>query len=133
MLTITNGRVTLKVTRGAFENSYRPYGFSVLDGVGAADGGGQVNTQPTLTTQHPGDSSQDKMVESDEGAEEVPDTDETEEEVTEEEDKVDLSEIPLSELDFYQLQDYADQLGLDHAGMRSKKEIRALIRAHLKG
>ena len=39
-----------------------------------------------------------------------------------------LSEIPLSEMDFYQLQDYAEQLGLDYEGIRSKKELRALIR-----
>lgn len=58
---------------------------------------------------------------------------ETEEmdELEDADEEVDLSEIPLSEMDFYQLRDYADQLGLDHKGLRSKKELRALIKSNL--
>ena len=50
---------------------------------------------------------------------------------SEDEEQVDLSEIPLSEMDFYQLSDYADQLGLDHRGIRSKKELRLQIKQHM--
>jgi hypothetical protein len=63
-------------------------------------------------------------------ADDTEDEDEEDEEDTEE--SVDLSEIPLGEMSFDQLNEYADQLELDHDGIRSKKELRALIREHLK-
>ena len=43
-------------------------------------------------------------------------------------DDEDLSEIPLNEMGFGQLCEYADQLGLNREGVRSKRELRALIR-----
>ena len=43
-----------------------------------------------------------------------------------------MSEIPLGEMSFDQLNEYADQLELEHDGIRSKKELRAIIREHLK-
>lgn len=46
----------------------------------------------------------------------------------EDEEYEDLSEIPLNEMGFGQLCEYADQLGLNREGIRSKRELRALIR-----
>ena len=50
-----------------------------------------------------------------------------------EDEPVDYSEIPLSELGFEELCDYADQLGIDLDGIRSKKGLRALIKQHREG
>ena len=111
MLQVTNGVVTLTVTKGAFKSFYEHNGFHTVDG---EDGHGEAG----VGSYHPGP----------EDAEDEADGDEEDDT----EDDVDLSEIPLGEMSFDQLNDYADQLELDHDGIRSKKELRALIREHLK-
>lgn len=121
MLRVTNGAITLTVTKGAFYSFYKPTGFHIVDGVGDSEGPGRVITHPASETAHPGDSSHKESA----------DYDEEEEEEEEPEEDVDLSEIPLSEMSFKQLSDYADELELDHDGIRSKKELRTLIREHL--
>lgn len=126
MLQVTNGSVTITVTNGAFKNFYERCGFHAVaaeDGHGDA---GVVVTHPAPETGHSGHSSQQEMGQDTEDAEDEADGDE------EDEDDVDLSEIPLGDMSFDQLNDYADQLELDHDGIRSKKELRALIREHLK-
>lgn len=128
MLQVTNGVVTLTVTKGAFKSFYEHNGFHTVDG---EDGHGEaevVTTHPAPETGHPGHSSQQEMEQDTEDAEDEADGDEEDDT----EDDVDLSEIPLGEMSFDQLNDYADQLELDHDGIRSKKELRALIREHLK-
>lgn len=127
MLQVTNGVVTLTVTKGAFKSFYEHNGFHTVDGADGTEEAGVVTTHPTPGMVHPGDSSQQKIVEDTEDAEDEADGDEDDTE-----DDVDLSEIPLGEMSFDQLNDYADQLELDHEGIRSKKELRALIREHLK-
>lgn len=124
MLQVTNGFVTLTVTKGAFKSFYEHNGFHIVDGEDGHEGAGVVITHPSTETGHSGHPSQQEMAEDAED-EEDGDEDDTE-------DDVDLSEIPLGEMSFYQLNDYADQLELDHEGIRSKKELRALIREHLK-
>lgn len=116
MLQVTNGVVTLTVTKGAFKSFYEHNGFHTVDGEDGPETG------------HPGHSSQQEMEQDTEDAEDEADGDEEDDT----EDDVDLSEIPLGEMSFDQLNDYADQLELDHDGIRSKKELRALIREHLK-
>ena len=127
MLQVTNGVVTLTVTKGAFKSFYEHNGFHAVDGEDGYEEAGEVLTHPTPETCHLGHSSQQELRQ---------DTDAMEDEDGDDEDDteydVDLSEIPLGEMSFDQLNEYADQLELDHDGIRSKKELRALIRKYLK-
>lgn len=123
MLQVTNGVVTLTVTKGAFKSFYEHNGFHTVNGEDGHGDAGVVATHPIPEIGHLGHSSPQEMVKDIEYAEDEEDGDE---------DDVDLSEIPLGEMSFDQLNDYADQLELDHEGIRSKKELRALIREHLK-
>lgn len=116
MITITNGQMTLVVPNSAFHTLYEPSGFRPLEDEERA-----VSSEVTF-------------IASEEKAPEIHALDleeENTEETEEAEEEIDLSEIPLSEMDFYQLCAYADQLGLDRSGLRSKKELRALIRQNL--
>ena len=128
MLQVTNGVVTLTVTNGAFKSFYEHNGFHAVDGEDGHEEAGKVNTHPVPETGHPGHSSQQELRQDIDAPE---DEDGDDEDDTE--NDVDLSEIPLGEMSFDQLYEYADQLELDHDGLRSKKELRALIREHLKG
>lgn len=127
MLQVTNGVVTLTVTKGAFKSFYEHNGFHAVDGEDGHEEAGEVLTHLTPETGHLDHSSQQELRQ---------DTDAMEDEDGDDEDDteydVDLSEIPLGEMSFDQLNEYADQLELDHDGIRSKKELRALIRKHLK-
>ena len=125
MVKISDGKTELTVTKGAFHNFYERLGFAILDGAGEVFSPGEETTHP----EHENTESEEIPQEDEDDTDPVDGTYEEEPE----DEEIDLSEIPLSEQDFYQLQDYADQLGLDHRGLRSKKELRALIRAHLKG
>lgn len=118
MLRITNGSVTLTVTKGAFNNYYKHCGFQIENRAEGAELEGVVTTQPNYTAEYLGDSPQ---VKTDEDSDDY-----------EDDEEIELSEIPLSEMSFEQLNEYADQLGLEHEGIRSKKELRATIRNYLK-
>lgn len=120
MVQITNGVTTLRVTNGAFKSLYEPCGFYPVGAAREENVSGKGSTQPLPESPRSDGFLQAAF-------------DENDEECEEEEGEEDLSEIPLSEMSFYQLNAYADQLELDHDGIRSKKELRALIRNHLKG
>lgn len=120
MIKITNGQMTLTVPNSAFLAIYKVSGFHPLE-----DEDGVVSPADTFPTLN------EKAREAQISDEEKEDLEESDGEDEAEEETVDLSEIPLSEMDFYQLSDYADQLGLDHRGIRSKKELRALIRNNI--
>lgn len=118
MITITNGQNTLTVPNSAYEMMFKDSGYHPLaDEEHVTDEG---DTFITAVDETPSDAS---YVEENEALDESPDE--------EEEAEVDLSEIPLSEMDFYQLCAYADQLGVDRRGIRSKRELRALIKSVL--
>ena len=118
MITITNGQNTLTVPNSAYEMMFKDSGYHPLaDEERTTDEGDNFITEANET---PSDASYD---EENESLSETPDE--------EEEAEVDLSEIPLSEMDFYQLCAYADQLGVDRRGIRSKRELRALIKSVL--
>ena len=117
MVRITNGNLTLMVPNSAYELTYRSCGFRLL-----ADEEDVVAPNDSLPTQNEKDAGREDFVEENEN---------TEEDSEYEEEEVNLSEIPLSEMDFYQLQDYAEQLGLDYEGIRSKKELRLRIKQHM--
>jgi len=117
MITITNGQVTLTVPNSAYKAMYKTAGFHPI--CDEEHGEVSADTFPALEAETP--------------SRPIPASETDESEASYEEDaegEVDLSEIPLSEMDFYQLCDYADQLGLDRKGLRSKKELRALIRSN---
>lgn len=122
MIRITNGSITLKVTDGAFETYYANRGFHAVGAEEAHEGAGVLTTHPTSEIPHLHDNSQQES-----------DSEDEDDELTEDEDEddIDLSEIPLSEMSFDQLNDYADELEINHSGIRSKKELRAVIRKHL--
>jgi len=121
MICITNGVQTLVVTNGAYECIYRDAGFRPLGSSPAVSETG-VDTYPPISEMpHLEDSAQD---DEDEAEDDEAEDDEAEDE------PVDYSEIPLSELGYDQLCDYADQLGIDREGVRSKKELRALIKRY---
>lgn len=107
MIKITNGSITLTVPNSAYRGFYAASGFHPL-----AD---QERIVPVTD---------ESLNEEESEFSEI-----AEPEVQDEE--IDLSEIPISEMDFYQLCDYADQLGIDRRGIRSKKELRAVIRSNL--
>lgn len=126
MLRITNGIVTISVTKGAFKSFYQYNGFHPVSGEDGHEEPGVIITHPTPEEELSDHFSQLRSQQ---------DTEDTEEDGDDEEDTeedIDLSEIPLGEMSFYQLNEYADQLELDHDGIRSKKELRALIRGHLR-
>lgn len=124
MLKVTNGSVTLTVTMGAFKNFYAKCGFHAVDAEDGVERAEVVVTQPTPVSYHSDDSSHQESEKNYDSTED--------DEYDKEEDEVDLSEIPLGEMSFDQLNEYADQLELEHDGIRSKKELRAIIREHLK-
>lgn len=131
MIKIKRGDSVLTVTAGAYKNYYKHLGY---EPVGVAKNGEnpvEENTHPHDDSQHCDDSTHLNLDESAlDDEEEGAFTDDEEEEGTE--DEVDLSEIPLSEMNLEQLHDYAEELGLDHKEITSKKKLRALIREHLK-
>lgn len=110
MIQITNGKLTLTVPNAAFHDMYEPAGFRPVKARRRVKTSG--DSLPNFEDRTPEEENLD---------EETEDTDED----------LDLSEIPLSEMGFEQLCEYADQLNIDHEGVRSKKELRALIRAEL--
>lgn len=118
MIQITNGQIILTVPSSAFHQIYKDSGFYILDGEKRTEV--SAETFSTLDEKTP---EKQNLVEETEDLAKSHTT-----ERFNDEDEIDLSEIPLSEMSFYQLQDYAEQLGLDYEGIRSKKELRALIR-----
>lgn len=116
MITITNGQMTLTVPNASYRGFFAASGFHPL--ADQEHVGVPADTFPISEEETPESAI---LYEEKDESEEVP-------EAEAENEEVDLSEIPLSEMDFYQLQAYAEQLGLDYEGIRSKKELRALIR-----
>lgn len=124
MIKIEKGNSVLTVTAGAYENYYKHLGYKPVGVPVSCENSGEGNTYPPDDSQHLDDPTQLRIdgSDSDDGEEPLED---------DEDEELNLSEIPLSEMNFDQLCEYADELGLDHGGIRSKKEMRALIRAHL--
>lgn len=126
MVQIRKGHTILTVTRGAYNNYYKHLGYEPVAVAKSNENPGCDVTQPDGDSHHLGDPTQQ------ESGEETPY--EEEDTVTDEEaenEESELSEIPLSEMGSSQLHEYAEQLGLDHEGIRKKSELRALIREHL--
>lgn len=121
MITITNGQITISVPNSAYHSIYKASGFRPIE-----DEKSVVTPADTFPTFEDKTPEEDILVEETEDSEELSENDDEAEA-----EEVDLSEIPLSEMDFYQLCSYADQLGLDRRGLRSKRELRALIKNNI--
>lgn len=115
MITITNGQITLTVPNSAYKAMYQTSGFHPI-----------CDEEHVVTPADTFPAPERKTPSTEISADETDESEDSDEMY--DGDEVDLSEIPLSEMDFYQLCDYADQLGLDRKGLRSKKELRVLIR-----
>lgn len=129
MVQITNGVLTLRVTRKSFLSQYQPCGYKLVDSHEEAFESSVGNSSAAIVEPRLGEvfQAESDSVENSEPYSE-PELEGLGEEF--EEEQLDLSEIPLSEMDFYQLCSYADQLGLDRKGLRSKKELRQLIKSN---
>ena len=122
MITITNGRLTLTVSNSAYRTMFKSAGYYPLQ-----DEESPIPSNDTFITEEEENNLDTSYDEENENLEDY--EDDTAEE--EEEEEIDLSEIPLGEMDFYQLCEYADQLGLDRKGIRSKRELRTLIKDNM--
>lgn len=128
MLKITNGKVTLFVTPGAYRDVYAPQGFIEVTAKTSHKGKieSKIETQiqpdklPEVTPEDVTASEFDVS-----GGEPVSDTPDAPKPTE------DLSEIPLGEMDSDQLRAYAKELGVDLSGLTSKKAVRNKIRAAL--
>ena len=120
MITITNGQIIITVPNSAYHTIYKASEFRPVEPT--------ENSKPSIDS-YP--SVEENASGEEIFTEETEDSEEPNGDIEAEAEEVDLSEIPLGEMDFYQLSDYADQLGLDHRGIRSKKELRALIRNNI--
>lgn len=122
MAKIHKGSQTLEVTKGAYRAIYAPLGWSLEASVEPTQAElpeGEENSSTTPPEQPQNDFQQE--------SEDFEAEDEYQDEDTSEE----LSEKPLSEMSFDELKQYASELGLEYAGIRSKKELRALIKSAL--
>lgn len=129
MIKIRKGNSTLTVTHGAYKNYYKHLGYEPVGVATDGENPGEENTHPHDDSQHCGDSTHLNDGEGTPDDEEGEDFSEDEEEASD--DEVNLSEIPLGEMGLEQLHAYAEELGLDHEEIASKKKLRALIREHL--
>lgn len=118
MIKITNGSRVLMVSSGAYRNYFKHIGYKPVEETQTHENSDQENTHHTEETS---------------GSEDSTESLESEETPVEEDEEYeeDLSEIPLGEMKLSQLIAYAEQLGLEHDGSPTKKEMRALIREHL--
>ena len=123
MIKIKRGDSVLTVTTGAYKSYYKHLGYEPVGVAKNSENLDQENTHSHEDSQQLEDSTQ--LTEDEDDS-----TDEEEEDFTEEEEEeeVDLSEIPLGEMDLDQLHAYAEELGLEHEEITSKKKLRAIIR-----
>ena len=128
MITITNGVNTFTVSRGAYESIYAAAGYHPARVKGAKSPLEPLGNM--LKTAGEDGPEGDEGIPDPEAEMSSPQNSAQEDEALDDEDEEyeDLSEIPLNEMGFGQLCEYADQLGLNREGIRSKRELRALIR-----
>lgn len=115
MVKITNGSRVTTVTRGAFEEIYKPSGWRICDL-------SKEDTQPEYLPE------EGKI--SEEEAEEMPNLEALGEEDTLEETEMGEDfDIPISEMKVSELRTYAEKHGIDISAAKTKQDIRAIIRA----
>lgn len=117
MVNIKRGEHILTVSMGAYRNVYKAMGYSIV----GAEEGHKAPSAPARTHVP----SMEKALTEDSAK---PDTDDEGEDLEDDEPQ---EEKPLGEMDMDELVAYADRLGIDHEGVRYKKDMRALIREYL--
>lgn len=117
---IRNGSSILEVTKGAYREIYAHLGWvpdveptnAPTDGL-ILDRDNPSSTHNTHLEDEPGTPGEEGF------------------EYESEEEEDDLEEKPISLMSFEELKEYAARLNLDTTGLRSKKEVRLLIRQHI--
>lgn len=138
MLKIRKGNSTLTVAKSAFVSVFQPAGWVIEE-----NGVAEIVTPPVLESANPDsgvtDPGENGEEDEDETEGEDEDQDSEEEAENEESDEAEdyeltdeeLEETPLGELGFEDLKRLAKIKGLDFTGLRSKKELKSLIRANM--
>lgn len=98
MIRIKRGSHTMSVTRGAFNAVYKPMGYTEME-----------EHKAPKTHEETDDEYEDADMDSDE------------------DDEPELGEKPLNEMNFNELKEYATQLGIATAGMRTRRELKEAI------
>lgn len=134
MKTISNGSITLTVTSGAYESYYKSHGWTETNSHEISTKNTEIPCEENLKDiYHVNGENAPASIsvqETDEDLDEEELAEETETEDNENLDE-DLSEKPLGQMSFEDLQTYAKSLKLDYKGLRSKKELRQLIRQNI--
>lgn len=139
MLNIYRDGVRLTVTAGAFKQIFSPLGFMVENAQNDVGTSGEVirhledethenaenRTENSAPPGLPGDSAGGNLTENGASA---PETVGEDSEVGEDLSDPDEVEKPLSEMSFSELLEYADSIGVDTEGAKSKAELRKLIK-----
>lgn len=129
MVQIVRGSQHLEVTSGAFRTIFEPSGWALQSDVTAGAPAEQETEFPPIggTIQVNGENDA-----GDNSADEDEDTDESDENDAGDSDQLndeELTEKPLAEMSLEELKRYAAIMEIDITGNKSKKEIRATIRA----
>lgn len=122
MVKITNGSRTTIVTKGVFEEIYKPSGWKICD----------------ISKENSGDEDLLKnIINTSEDTEEIPSPD-TEEEESESEnfesdelEPEDEVEVPISEMKLDELKAYAAKHDIDISAAKTKQDIKAIIKAEM--
>lgn len=127
MIKITNGKLTLSVTPGAFKDVYAAQGFKAVSDI--------VDSQTKIAPKHvvhlPEETNGEELKHSSEAIS-VQETGYEETEAEKPADrKEELAEIPLNEMTPEQLREYAKLLGVDIRGLKSKTAVKDKIRSVL--
>lgn len=115
MITINNGSLTLIVTKGAYNQSYKSLGWQI----------GEANKKQEIIPEQivPDEVEITKDVE-----QEIVETETDVEEEVENIELEDIEEKPLSEMTPEEVREYATTLGIDFTGVIKTKTIRQMIR-----
>ena len=119
MVKITNGEKTLTVTQGAYNSVYAPNGWQKIEPAAEpTEMSSNTQTDSGVKLSEP----EDKNTTEDNFVQENDDS-----EINSEE----LSKIPLTDMNSSQLKAYANKLGVDIKGVKSRKVVIERIRAVL--
>lgn len=139
MVVIKKRNRVYRVSMGAYNNQFKHLGYKIV-GSDKETEKTEQNDLEKFEKAKPQDEEiadefeQENDSETDEDADpeddEETDEDEEDEDESEEEpeDEDDLSEKPLSKMNMQELEEYAERLGVETDGLRSKKEVREAIK-----
>ena len=132
MVVIKKGSRVYRVSMGAYNNQFKHLGYKIVGSDGETEKTEQNDPEKFEKAKPQDDEIGDEFEqgndsETDEDAD-PEDDEETDEDEDESEDEDELSEKPLSKMNMQELEEYAERLGINTDGLRSKKEIREAIK-----